>query len=732
MNNKEKKLYAKILLPVSLSQMLSYAIPENMEIIQGDIVEVYLGKRRIIGIVWKVIGEEEINFDLKKVKPILRKSNISKISNELCELIIKIASYTMNRTSNVLKMLLSVPNILEDLPQNKVIVIPKELPKFRNTSAREAVFSFLQNVGQAKSKEIVENTKISMSVIKQMVRQNLLEEKIIENTTIFNCSSSFKTGPIDLSTKSNQQKDAIEHIFKKIENPGYSCTVIDGVTGSGKTEVYCTIIDEKIRKTESIQVLVMMPEIILSERFSQYFEERFQIKIIKWNSSVSLSKKSVYWREILSGEPCIVIGTRSALFLPFQNLSLIVVDEEHDNSYKQEDSTVYHARDMSVYYASLLKIPLLLVSATPSFETVHNIFLGKYDVVKLPSRYGKAVLPDIKVIDMRKYARKKEWISPIIRKALVENFNNKKQSLLFLNRKGYAPLTLCGACGYRFMCKDCSCTIVQHRLQNILLCHYCGYKKEIPNTCPECEKENSLIACGPGLDRILEEVSLFMPEAKILKLDSDSISNLGIENFDDILEGKFNIIIGTQIIAKGHHFPNLTLVGILDADSGLAGGDFRAPERCYQLLEQVSGRAGREKDKGYVYIQSFMPNNDIINSLANRDRDRFIALEMESRNIGNMPPFIKLVSLVISSLNEELLIDFIRYMSKLSPSAPKIEVLGPVSSPLYILRKRYRYRFLIKAKKNISVQKYLRKWLSLIEVPTGIKLKIDIDPYSFL
>ena len=434
-----------------------------------------------------------------------------------------------------------------------------------------------------------------------------------------------------------------------------------------------------------------------------------------------------------------IVGARSALFLPYQSLGLIVIDESHDHSFKQEDMVNYQGRDMAVVRAKLEKIPLILSTATPDIETVCNVEEGKYDSVKLTSRYAAAVMPDVKIIDLKKNKPQKgdwgvSWLSPILVEALSANLQKKEQSVLFLNRRGYAPLTICRDCGHRIQCPNCTAWLTEHRHIKKLICHHCGYTTDLPQCCPECGSEDGLAACGPGVERIAEEVKGRFPDAKIEIVSSDITTNLSevSEVIRKMENREVDILIGTQIIAKGHHFPLLTLVGIVDADLRLMGSDLRASEQTFQLLSQVSGRAGRGDKKGTVYVQTLYPDNAVLKALVDSDRNRFIELEKQSRRILKMPPYGRLAALIVSGPKQDIVEKVAISLGQTAPNNDYISVLGPAQAPIYMLRGQYRYRLLLKASKKIKIQAVIKEWLAKISCPTNVKIEVDIDPYSFM
>jgi primosomal protein N' (replication factor Y) len=450
---------------------------------------------------------------------------------------------------------------------------------------------------------------------------------------------------------------------------------------------------------------------------------------------VSQSARRDVWRAVAAGRARIVVGARSALFLPFRELGLIVVDEEHDPSYKQEDGVAYQARDMAVLRASLARIPVVLVSATPSLETVVNISRERYQRVQLPKRHAEASLPQVELVDMRRErAEPGRFLSPPLVEALGQTLAAGEQALLFLNRRGYAPLTLCRACGYRFQCPNCTAWLVEHRFAHRLVCHHCGYLAPVPALCPECLAAGTLVPCGPGVERLQEEVAARFPDARTALMVSDLLPGprAAADLAEAMTEHRYDLLIGTQIVAKGHHFPMLTLVGVVDADLGLVGGDLRACERTYQLLHQVAGRAGRAERPGRALLQTYMPEQPVMQALAAGDRDRFLAAEAATRRGAGLPPFGRLAALILSAPDAEAADFAARALARAAPQMPGMSVLGPAPAPLAILRGRHRRRFLVKAERAVNLQAVLRDWLARVRLSGSARLQVDIDPYSFL
>jgi primosomal protein N' (replication factor Y) (superfamily II helicase) len=650
---------------------LTYAVPSGMELKKGDIVEVPIGNRKTIGVVWADGPVPETKRKDGKtfiIKDVTAKYPLLSLSEPLQQFITKVAEYCATDIPSILKMVLSVPKALEP---------PKKKQKEKPTTETEAF-------------------------------------------------------PPSSPKLSEEQQQAADILCEKVQAGGYSTTLLDGVTGSGKTEVYFAAIEEACKQPDA-QVLILLPEIILTSQWVRRFKERFGVAPLEWHSGLTPAKRVAAWRQIVQGQAPIVVGARSALFLPYKNLKLIIVDEEHDGSFKQEEGVIYHGRDMAVVRGFVEKIPVILASATPSIETVNNVLVGKYQELKLPGRFN-ASMPNIEIIDMRKSEKQgSPWISQQLARAVESHLQQGQQVLLFLNRRGYAPLTLCKKCGYRFHCTSCSGWLVRHESPVRLMCHQCGHHQPVPKDCPECHAEDSLVPCGPGIQRIGEAVKQLWPSARIVLMDSGHLAQGTVRDdlIQHITKGEVDIIIGTQVIAKGHHFPKLSLVGIIDADVGLSGGDLRAAERCFQLLHQVSGRAGREKTQGYVLIQSYMPENSVIQALAHGDRDAFVASELYSREITQMPPFTRLMAIIISGHNKDETERYARHIMRMKPPAGELNIFGPVPAALFLVRKKYRYRILIQAPTNIHIQRWVLAWLASVPAPRSVAVKVDVDPYNF-
>lgn len=529
---------------------------------------------------------------------------------------------------------------------------------------------------------------------------------------------------------SSDQEAAADAIQKAIETDTFQPFLLDGVTGSGKTEVYLSAMEAALKKGR--QIVILLPEIALTSQWLERFQRRFGVEPLQWHSGLAPSLRQQTWTAILDGRAHVIVGARSALFLPYPNLGLIVVDEEHDSSYKQEEQVIYQARDMAVVRAKISKVPIVLVSATPSLETMTNVEQERYQHLVLKNRHGGANMPTIQAIDMRHYPH--NWISPPLQEAIAKRLEAKEQVMLFLNRRGYAPLTLCRGCGHRLMCPTCTSWLVEHKRTGRLQCHQCGYNLKLPSSCPECKAEESFIACGPGVERIHEQMIQTFPDARCEMLTSDMMSTPKQihELILRVTNHEVDVIIGTQILAKGHHFPMMTLVGVVDADLGLSGGDLRACERTYQLLHQVAGRAGREMLPGRVLLQTFNPDHPVMAALVAQDRDSFIEAEKTEREARLMPPFGRLGAIIISGTDAHQVEKVAKHLVRSAPSHPDVMVLGPVPAPLAQLRGRHRWRLLVKATKSVPLQNLIAAWVGSVKPSANIRITVDIDPYSFL
>lgn len=529
------------------------------------------------------------------------------------------------------------------------------------------------------------------------------------------------------------QKQAASEILEDVRKGGFHVSLIDGVTGSGKTEVYFEAVAETLKQGK--QVLILLPEIALTAAFLERFQDRFGAKPAEWHSDLSPRMREKVWRQAVTGEVKVVAGARSALFLPFDNLGLIIVDEEHDPAYKQEDRVFYNARDMAVVRARIAEFPVVLVSATPSVESQVNGSSGRYNTIHLHTRFGDAAMPDLHLVDMRRHPPERGgFLSPVLLRGIGKTIEKGEQALLFLNRRGYAPLTLCRVCGHRFQCPQCSSWLVEHRFRNQLQCHQCGHSEPTPDHCPECGTFDHLVACGPGVERIAEEVEKHFPEARTIVLSSDlmGVKRLRRE-LEAIVKGEADIVIGTQLVAKGHNFPLMTLVGIVDADLGLANGDPRAAERTFQLLSQVTGRAGRTGLKSHGLLQTYQPQHPVMQAIVSGDASAFYEREIVEREKAVLPPFGRLASIIVSADTRGEAETHARGLRAAAPQVTGIMLLGPAEAPLALIRGRHRFRLLVHGRRNSDMQSFLRTLLANGPKERGsVHVQLDIDPQSFL
>jgi primosomal protein N' (replication factor Y) len=597
------------------------------------------------------------------------------------------------------------------------------------TPARRRVLELLSDGLLRSKREAAEEAGVSPGVIDGLVDDGTLEASPMPVEPVARLPDPAFQQP----ELSDAQHAAAQALCADVAAEKFSATLLDGVTGSGKTEVYFEAIAENIRRGR--QSLILMPEIALTTQFLDRFSARFGVRPAEWHSDVAPRKRAKLWSAASVGDVSVVAGARSALFLPFKNLGLIIVDEEHDGAYKQDDGVHYHARDMAVVRARLNEIPIVLSSATPSVETEVNARRGRYKRLKLPERFGGQQMPSVEAIDMRREGPQRgRYIAPRLAEAVQIALERKEQALLFLNRRGYAPLTLCRACGHRFACPNCDAWLVDHRFRKRLVCHHCGYSVATPTACPECAAPDSLVACGPGVERLEEEVAGLFPDARVLVLSSDLITGVERmrEELKQVTDGLVDIIIGTQLVAKGHHFPKLNLVGIVDADLGLSNGDPRAAERTFQLLHQVAGRAGREAGRGVGFLQTHQPEHPVMRALISGDRDAFYAAEIAARETQGYPPFGRLASLIVSGGDRPSTEGFARRLAASAPAAEEVRLLGPAEAPLAVVRGRHRFRLLVKSSRAFDLSGYLREWLAAAPKPKGkLALEVDVDPQSF-
>jgi len=723
---------ARVLLPLALPGAYDYAVPEDLDVRPGDFVRVPLGPREVTGVVWDALpeGADAKAVDPKKLKAIVSRFDAPPLPDVVRAFVDWVAAYTLSPPGAVLRLAMRVPQALEPAPTVTGYRLSGDQPA-RLTPQRQRVLEIMHETGPElarPARDIAEMAGVGTSVIAGLAKAGALEVVEMPGERVFAEPDGGITGP----TLSDAQTAAAQGLADRV-GQGFSATLLDGVTGAGKTEVYFEAVAEALRQGK--QVLVMLPEIALTPQLLMRFEERFGAPPAPWHSDLSQKERRRIWRGVAEGRARVIVGARSALFLPYTDLGLVVVDEEHESAFKQEEGVIYNARDMAVARASLGDIPIVLASATPSLETVVNVQRGRYQRLVLPERHGAARLPDVTAIDLRADAPERgRWLSPSLVAAITDTLAAGDQAMLFLNRRGYAPLTLCRTCGHRFECPNCDAWLVEHRFRKELQCHHCGTRAPTPYACPECQTENSLAACGPGVERIAEETAERFPDVRLSVLSSDHLHGPAAtqDAVGQITRREVDLIVGTQVVAKGHNFPNLTLVGVVDADLGLTGGDLRAAERTYQLLHQVAGRAGRGEKPGRVLLQTYMPHHKVMQALVAGDRDRFLQQEAQERQDAGMPPYGRLVSLILSAPDLSQAMDVARQLARAVPAADGVRVLGPAPAPIALLRGRHRVRFLIKAGRDFQVQKYVRAWLAQVKLPNAVRLAVDVDPQSFL
>ncbi len=713
-----------VCLPVAVDRCFDYVVPPNMHVAPGSYVRVPFSNRQVTGIVW---GEGQGDIDPGKLKPIeCVLPHLLPMTEALRRFIEGTARYNATSLGAALKLAMPAMDALLE-PESEIWVESmKPVPDMRMTVSRKRVLDWLQEEG-ALPQEVLRDRGISLSVLKGMRDEGAIQ--MVSRLPDYVSPLLQPCAP----TLSDLQRQAAQHMCAAI-GQGFHTFLLDGATGSGKTEVFLEVAEAVMR--EGRQVLLLVPEIALSMQLVERVQKRFGIAPTVWHSSETPARRRQALRQIMHGGTSLVIGARSALFLPYADLGLIVVDEEHDSSYKQEDGVRYHARDMAVLRGREEQIPVVLTSATPSLESWVNANQGKYGHVHIQRRVEQARLPQVTLIDMRRQAMDKQcWLSPMLREALTKTLEQGRQSLLFLNRRGYAPLMICQECGHRYECPSCSAWLVYHASSRQLQCHHCGLAMPVPSACVSCGAgRDKIVACGPGVERIEEEVRALFPQARSVVLSgelSQSPARLQ-ETLTQVTEGEIDIIIGTQLLAKGHHFPALATVGVVDADAGLQGGDIRGAEKTYQLLHQLSGRAGRESERGEVYIQTYRPAHPLMEALTEWDRQRFMELELEQRRMTGMPPYGRLAALIVEGKPEALVEEVVGALVRRTPNLEGVAVFGPAPAPLYKLKNLYRQRFLVKASKQTALQPVMLQWRDSIKRPATVSVSIDIDPISFM
>ncbi len=718
----------RVLIPLPLEGPYDYLCPEDCRAppIRGTHVLVPLGPRTVRGVVW---GPGTDDLDTVRLKPVTDILDAPPLPDQVCAFVDWVSAYTLSAPGAVLALALRAPSALQPAPEKRLL---RRAPGAvaRLTPARQRVLAVADD-GQARTAAaLAEAAAASSGVVKGLVDAGALVPVSVSEDAPLPVPSA--DGPARVL--SNQQAAAAQTLSEAVRARHFSPILLDGVTGSGKTEVYFEAVAQALRGPG--QVLILLPEIALTVQFLERFAARFGCHPAPWHSDVGQKERRRVWRHVASGQARVVVGARSALFLPFTDLSLIVVDEEHETAYKQEEGVIYHARDMAVVRARLADCPVVLASATPSLETVTNAIAGRYARVALPARAGAARMPSVEAVDLRedRPEGRDRWLSGTLVRGMIQCFERGEQVLLFLNRRGYAPLVICRACGHRMMAPDTDNWLAEHRFRGELVCHLTGYTIPKPKLCPACKEEDTLHACGPGVERIMEEARERFPDARLGLMSSDAIHSPAQAEalIEDMTKRRIDLLIGTQMVAKGHNFPWLTLVGVVDADLGLGGGALRAAEKTYQVLHQVAGRAGRAERPGRVLLQTHMPEHAVMRALVSGERDAFLAAESADRLHAGYPPFGRLAALILSAPDAETVHDAARLLARTRPDAEGITVLGPVPAPIAILRGRHRMRFLVKTPRQTDIQAYLRTWLAPVKLPTKLRLTVDVDPYSFL
>lgn len=707
---------------------LDYAAPPDLPLAPGDVVEVPLGPRRMAGVVWDEGTYPAADIPEARLRPVARRLEVPPLAAPLRRLIDWVADYYLAAPSSVLRMALprAAFEPVQDPPAYALAALP--LPERVRHPGRRALLerlASLESLGPAPLAVWASAAEVPVARLRPLVAAGILVPAKASDAPHPPLPPGPALGPA--------QRVAADALADAIAAACFRPFLLDGVTGSGKTEVCFEAISAALERGR--QALVLLPEIALTEAWLARFEARFGFAPALWHSSVRPADRRRAFRDLAEGRAGVAVGARSALFLPFARLGLIVVDEAHDQSFKQEEHVPYHARDVAVMRARFEDATVVLASATPSLETLEQVRRGTYGHLLLPERHGSRALPEIRLVDLRQTPPPRgRWLSPPAEAAIGETLAAGGQALLFLNRRGYAPLTLCRACGARIRCPNCTAWMVEHRLARRLLCHHCGHAGPVPPACADCGAEGSLVPIGPGVERLGEEAATLWPEARVALVTSDTLTTRAqaAALFEDVRERRIDLLIGTQLLAKGHDFPGLTLVVVVDADLALAGGDLRAGERTFQQIAQVSGRAGRGETAGRVLVQTHQPDAPVMQAIAAGDRDRFVAEEREARQAAGMPPFGRLAALIVSGTDQQATEAAARALARAAPQDPSILVMGPAPAPLAMLRGRHRQRLLVHGRRSDALHAYLRHWIGGVKLPGAVRLSIDVDPQSFL
>ncbi|WP_375599038.1 primosomal protein N' [Devosia sp. Naph2] len=713
-----------VMVGVAVEGPYSYRVPEGMSVARGSIVAVPLGPRLILGVVW---GPPKDMIAHNRLRDIALAYDVPPLSEELLKLVEWVARYTLTAPGQVLRGVLRSPEAL-DAPKPVVAYRRTGHEPEKLTPARLRVLDCLMDDMAWPKPALMGASGVSSSVLDGLVRAGAVEKIEIPPPPVV-LPPDPDNSPAQLNP---EQQKALDQILA-LDARAFGVALLDGVTGGGKTEVFFEAVADTLRAGR--QALVLLPEIALTNTFIDRFTRRFGTRPAEWHSDMTPAQRAKVWRGVLDGTVRAVVGARSALFLPFRELGLMVLDEEHDGAYKQSDGFTYHARDMAIVRANLAGARVVLSSATPSVESRNNANVGRYAHVTLESRFAEAAMPDVTAIDMRTDGPEKgEWIAPALAREVFAALDRGEQALLFLNRRGYAPLTLCRSCGHQYQCPDCSSWMVEHRFRGVLMCHHCGHEMRTPKVCGECGDSESLVAVGPGVERVAEEAATRFPDARRVLLSTDMGSHAQLrERFSEIERGEYDLIIGTQLVSKGHHFEKLSVVGVLDADLGLAHGDPRAAEKTFQILTQVAGRAGRASRHGKAFLQTYHPDHPVMKAMVGGDREAFYAQELLAREAGGMPPFGRLAALIISANEQQAAMGFARTLLSAAPMAEGVRLFGPADAPVAMIRGRHRVRLLAQSGKDFDLSGYMRFWLSNADKPKGdLKVQVDIDPMSFM
>jgi primosomal protein N' (replication factor Y) len=715
-----------VLFPLPLPEPFDYCALSSLALEPGMHVIAPIGPRLVRGVVWSVDCNHPGAANLKAIEEVLPGAPLPELSRAFVDWS---AKYLVRPPGDLLRMVVRSPEALLPPPTHIVLAATGDTPP-KITEARRRVLeeAAKEHVSAA---ELARRADVSSAVVKGLLDCGALTKLEISEDPPFPAPDLARQG----KQLSAIQQAAAEDVRAFVHAGRFHVSLLDGVTGSGKTEVYLEAAAEALKTASDAQVLVLLPEIALTQAAIARFEARFGATPVEWHSAIPHKARRRAWREVAAGRARLIVGARSALFLPYRNLRLIVVDEEHDPSYKQEEGVIYQARDLAVARAKLGNCSVILASATPSLETLVNAQGGRYAHVQLPARHGAAELPDVELVDLRIDAPEKgRWLSPKLIKGAGEALLRGEQALFYMNRRGYAPLTLCKACGHRMRSPDSDSWLVEHRYSGRLVCHLTGFSMPKPKTCPECAAPDSFTSIGPGVERIEEEVRDFFPAARIEIFSSDTTPDgEAVRALVERMEkGEIDILIGTQIVAKGHNFPNLTFVGVVDADLGLKGGDLRAGERTFQLVSQVAGRAGRHEKPGRALIQTYAPQEPVMQALAAHDRDAFFAAEVAEREAAGMPPYGRLAAIIVAAPNEQLAHDAARTMGEGAPHVEGLDLWGPAPAPLSVIRGMHRQRFLVRANRGVDVSAFLAAWASRVKLHSAVRVQIDVDPYSFL